>query len=113
MRPDDKVVTILWHSTPFRGDKFEDAWRPAAEAVLDYGATFWAFFRSSDDPADFTQIAIFPDKQSWERYWYSEQISEARAEAGGLFEVPVLPIWHRVIDTGGISEAAAPELEQA
>jgi hypothetical protein len=111
LRRDEKVVTILWHATPFRGDKFEDVWRPAAEAVLDYGATFWALFRSSDDPLDFTQIAIFPDKTQWERYWYSEEISEARAEAAGYFEVPVLPLWHRVVDTGEIKEVAEAELE--
>ena len=105
MRRDEKVVTILWHANPFRGDKFEEAWRPAAEAALDYGASFWAFFRSTDDPNDFTQIAIFPDKRQWERYWYSEQISEARAECSGLFEVPVTPIWHRVVATGEVTPA--------
>ena len=105
MRQDDKVVTILWHATPFRGDKFEDAWRPAAAAALDYGASWWAFYRSKDDPLDFTQIAVFPDKQSWERYWYSEELAEARAEASGLFEVPVTPIWHRVVGGGELSEA--------
>ena len=107
MRENDHVVTLLWHATPFRGDKFEDAWRPAAEAALDYGATFWAFFRSQDDPLDFTQIAIFPDKQQWERYWYSEELSEARAEASGFFQVPVLPIWHRVVGAGEIEAAEA------
>ncbi len=102
MNENDSVVTILWHATPWRGDKFEDAWRPAAAAALDYGASWWAFFRSKDDPLDFTQIAIFPDKKAWDRYWYSEEISEARAEASGLFVVPVLPIWHRVVATGEI-----------
>jgi hypothetical protein len=102
MNEGDKVVTILWHATPWRGDKFEDAWRPAAAAVLDYGASWWAFFRSSDDPNDFTQIAVFGDKQAWERYWYSEPIAEARAEASGFFEVPVTPIWHRVVSSGAL-----------
>ena len=107
MREDDSVVTILWHATPFRGDKFEDAWRPAAAAALDYGASFWAFMRSKDDPLDFTQIAIFDDKRAWERYWYSEQLAEARAEASGLFEVPVTPIWHRVVATGQLEAEGA------
>jgi hypothetical protein len=102
VREDDSVVTILWHATPFRGDKFEDAWRPVAALALDYGASFWAFFRSKDDPLDFTQVAIFDSKTEWERYWYSEEVSEARAEASGYFEVPVLPIWHRVVDTGEV-----------
>jgi hypothetical protein len=104
LRADQKVVTILWHATPFRGDKFEDAWRPVAALSLDYGASFWAFFRSTDDPLDFTQIAIFPDKKAWERYWYSEEVSEARAESSGYYEVPILPIWHRVVDTGEVVE---------
>jgi hypothetical protein len=105
MTENDSVVTILWHATPFRGDKFEDAWRPAAAAALDYGASFWAFFRSKDDPLDFTQVAIFESKLEWDRYWYSEQISEARAECSGLFEVPVTPIWHRVVATGEVTPA--------
>jgi len=105
MREGDSVVFILWHATPFRGDKFEDAWRPAAAAALDYGASWWAFYRSKDDPLDFTQVAIFEDKQQFERYWYSEQLAEARAEASGLFEVPVTPIWQRVVATGQVTEA--------
>ena len=105
MNEGEKVVTILWHATPFRGDKFEDAWRPVAAAALDYGATWWAFFRSKEDPLDFTQIAVFPDKMTWERYWYSEELAEARAECSGLFQVPVLPIWHTVVGVGAITVA--------
>ena len=100
MKPDETVYTIVWHANPFRADKFEDAWRPAAEAAIDYGATSWAFWRSKDDPSDFTQIAVFRSKLDFERYWFSEQISEARAEAQGLFQVPVLPMTFRVIDAG-------------
>jgi hypothetical protein len=103
VREGDVVVTILWHATPFRGDKFEDAWRPAAAAALDYGATYWAFLRSKDDPLDFTQIAAFRDKKAFERYWYSEQISEARAEAHGWYEVPILPVWFRVVAAGELA----------
>jgi hypothetical protein len=108
VRADDTVVLILWHANPFRGDKFEDAWRPAAAAALDYGASYWAFLRSKDDPLDFMQIAAFRDKTEFERYWFSEEIAEARAEAMGLFQVPVLPIWLRAVDAGElVSEAAA------
>jgi len=106
MRDGDSVVTILWHATPFRGDKFEEAWRPVAAAALDYGASWWAFYRSKDDPSDFTQVAIFEDKRQWERYWYSEELAEARAESSGFYEVPVLPIWHRVVGAGAIAEPA-------
>ena len=108
MREGEVIVMILWHANPFRGDKFEDAWRPAAEAALDYGASFWAFFRSTDDPNDFTQIAIFPDKKQWDRYWYSEEISEARAEAHGTYEVPLLPVWFRVVGAGELAPDDVP-----
>ena len=109
MRPDDSVVVILWHANPFRGDKFEDAWRPAAAAAIDYGANYWAFLRSKDDPLDFMQIAAFRDKTEFERYWFSEEIAEARAEAMGLFQVPVLPMWLRAVDAGELVKEAAGE----
>ena len=107
MTEGDVVVTILWHAVPFRGDKFEDAWRPAAAAALDYGATYWAFLRSKDDPLDFMQVASFGSKLEFERYWYSEEIAEARAEASGLYQVPVLPMWLRAVDAGEIASAIA------
>ncbi|MEA2396898.1 MAG: hypothetical protein QOK25_454 [Thermoleophilaceae bacterium] len=100
MRADDSVILIPWHANPFRGDKFEEAWRPAAEAALDYGATYWALLRSQEGGLDFMQIASFGSKLEFERYWYSEEISEARAEASGLYQVPILPIWLRAVDAG-------------
>lgn len=103
MRDNEVFVTILWHATPFRGDKFEDAWTPAARAALDYGASSWALMRSKDDPLDFMQLASFPDKKAFERYWYSEEMSENRAEAMGLYEVPILPVWFRVVGAGELA----------
>ena len=44
------MVQIKWVANPFRGDKFEAAWRPAAEKVLDYGATWWTFLRAASLP---------------------------------------------------------------
>jgi hypothetical protein len=104
MRAGDLVVTILWHTVPYRGDKFEEAWTPAAAAALDYGATYWSLMRSKDDSADFMQMAAFPDKKAFERYWFSEEISEARAETHGLYEVPLLPITFKAVGAGELSE---------
>ncbi len=100
MREGDVVVTITWNTVPFRGDKFEEAWRPAAAAALDYGASYWALLRGKDDSADFFQIAAFPDKKAFERYWFSEEIAEARALAQGLYQVPVLPSYWEVSGIG-------------
>jgi hypothetical protein len=104
--PGSGLVEIRWVANPFRGDKFEAAWLAASEAALDYGARSWALVRSREDPLQFVQYATFPDKVSFERYWYSEEIAEARAEASGLFQVPVLPIWYGVVGSGEPAEQA-------
>ena len=56
------LVHIPWHVNPFRGDKFAEGWAPAAEAVLDFGAVSWRFYRALDGRLDFIQDAIFPRK---------------------------------------------------
>ena len=100
-------VEIRWPINPFRGDKFADGWLPAAEAVLAFGATSWSFTRNADGRLDFLQQARFPSKAHFERYWYSEEISEARTEAAGLYQVPLLPTFHRIVGMGSMSPAAA------
>ena len=98
----DTVVEINWITNPFRAEKFAAIWQPAAEAVLDFGATGWAFLRSTDDPQHFVQLALFNRKMDFERYWYSTEISAYRVEATGLFQVPIQPVWYTVEGTGSI-----------
>ncbi len=105
---DGIVVQVAWVANPFRGEVFEAAWLPAAEAVLDYGATGWAFFRSEDGLLDFTQVAFFPTKDDWERYWYSEEISEKRAELAGYYQVPLLPSFHEIVGEGAVKPELSP-----
>ena len=100
------VVEIRWVANPFRGDRFAELWHPVAESALEYGASAYAFFRMKEDQAIFTQLAFFESKMDFERYWYSESVSDARARAAGLFQVPVLPQWHGVI--GFSSRALSP-----
>ena len=94
------VVQIRWIANPFRGDVFAEAWRPAAEAVLDYGATSWAFYRNLDGRLDFIQQAVFESKADFERYWYSERVAEARVELAGRYQVPVVPVFFEVVGQG-------------
>ncbi len=103
----DVMVQIKWVANPVRGDKFDEAWRPAAEAVLKYGATWWAFLRAADGRLDFTQLALFQDKLDFDRYWYSDEISDARALASGLYQVPVLPSYWEIRGTGALAPADA------
>lgn len=98
----DTVLEINWITNPFRAEKFRDIWLPAAEAVLDYGATGWSFIRSGDDPQHFVQLALFAKKLDFERYWYSEEITDVRVQATGLFQVPIQPVWYTVEGTGVI-----------
>ena len=100
-------VEIPWHANPLRGDRFEEAWRPSAEAALDYGATYWAFLRAHEGRLDFIQHAIFPSKLDFERYWYSEEIAEARARALGLYQQLLLPTFHEIVGVG-TAQARAP-----
>jgi hypothetical protein len=106
-KPGPYLVEIRWTANPLRGDKFEAAWAPVAEAALDYGATGWAFYRAADGKLDFIQHAVFPDKESWERYWYSDEIGAARAEASGLYQVPLLPTYHYIVGSGESSAVSA------
>ena len=101
------LCEIRWAANPFRGDAFEEAWLPAAEAAIDYGATSWAFYRATDGLLDFIQHAIFPSKAEFDRYWYSEEIVEARTKASGLYQVPILYTFHSIVGSGSAAEAPA------
>jgi hypothetical protein len=94
------LVEIRWVANPFRGDVFAEGWLPAAEAVLDYGATKWAFYRAKDGRLDFVQHAVFESKADFERYWYSERIAQVRAELAGRYQVPILPVFYEIVGTG-------------
>jgi hypothetical protein len=106
------MVIINWVANPFRGDRFEEAWRPAAEAATRYGASAWAFTRSRDDPLSFMQVAVFENKMDFDRYWFAEEIAEARVQVGGLFQVPVLPIWYECVGWGIVTNEIG-EIEAA
>ena len=97
---DPILVEIIWHANPLRGERFAAAWLPHAEATLDFGAIQWGFYRSAEGGADFIQQAIFRSKGDFERYWYSEEIAEARTENQGLFQVPLLPTFHSILGMG-------------
>jgi hypothetical protein len=103
------LVHIPWHVNPFRGDQFAAGWAAAAEAVLDYGAVSWAFYRAIDGRLDFIQEAVFPSKAHFERYWYSETIAEKRIELQGHFNVPILPEFYEIIGEGRAVSLALEE----
>jgi hypothetical protein len=103
------VVHIPWYVNPFRGDRFAEGWRPAAEAALDFGAVSWGFYRAHDGRLDFIQQATFPSKAHFERYWYSDVISEKRVEMQGYINVPVLPEFFELVGEGRALNLAQAE----
>jgi hypothetical protein len=107
------LVLIRWPINPFRGDKFAAGWLPAAEAVLDYGATEWSFCRALDGRLDFFQTALFPSKAHFERYWYSETIAEKRVELAGTYQVPLLPTFWEVLGAGEAEELSLSPVREA
>jgi hypothetical protein len=103
------LVQIIWHVNPFRGEKFAAGWAPVAEAVLDYGATSWGFYRAHDGRLDFIQQATFPTKAAFERYWYSETVSAARTELAGYYQIPLVPTFHEIVGQGEALSLAPAE----
>jgi hypothetical protein len=101
------MVEVTWQINPFRGDKFLKVWLPAAEAALDYGASYWALLRSKEGGLEFRQQAVFPTSGDFDRYWYSAEIAEARITAQGLYQVPLLPEYHTIVGAG-TTGAVAP-----
>ena len=73
-----QMVQIPWRANPFRGDRFEAAWAPAAEAVVKFGARGWAFLRSQDDPLHFDRKRARHGMQRWE-HMSPEQREQMRA----------------------------------
>lgn len=101
-KPGDTFAEINWIANPFRAEKFREIWLPAAEAVLDFGATSWALMRSGDDPQHFVQLAAFAHRMDFERYWYAEEIVDYRVQATGLFQVPIQPVWYTIEGSGAL-----------
>jgi hypothetical protein len=97
------MVVINWVANPFRGDRLEEGWAAAAAGVTKYGARAWAWNRSKDDPLSFMQVAVFENKIDFERYWFAEDTAEARVRCGGLYQVPILPVWWENVGWGVVT----------
>ena len=92
-----EVCVLDWHVAPFRADRFLDVWEPAAARMPAFGAKSWSLIRSVDDPLAFRQTSVWENRSDFERYWYSDEIEEARAQAIGYYDLPILPAWHTVL----------------
>jgi hypothetical protein len=92
-----EVCTLDWHITPLRADRWLDLWEPAAAKMPSYGARSWSLIRSTDDPLLFRQTSVWEKRGDFERYWFAEEISQARAAIIDLYDIPLLPAWHILV----------------
>ncbi len=40
---------------------------------------------------------IWESRADFERYWYSDEIGQARAAIIDLYDIPLLPAWHILV----------------
>ncbi len=92
-----EVCTLDWHIAPLRADRFLDLWEPAAAKMPAYGAKSWSLIRSIDDPLAIRQTSTWESRADFERYWFSEEIEQARGAIIDLHGIPILPAWHTLL----------------
>jgi len=91
------VCRLDWHIAPFRRDRWLEAWEPAAAKCIAYGAKSWSLTRADDDPLYFQQTMVWEDKADFERYWYSQEVADARQAVLNWYVIPLLPTWHTLL----------------
>ena len=90
-----EVNIINWHVTPFRADRWYATWRPAFERAAGLGATSHTLTRSEEDHLHFVQMTVWENRGDFERYWSSDEVSQARSGRAQLVrQAGLLPVWH-------------------
>ena len=102
------VVHIPWYATVGRGDVLADAVVEIAPLALRYGATRYEVQRSRDDRYKILHMSWFESKVDWYRYWDGPEMIEFRADNGGRYQIPVVPVWHDELTVGALAPAPEP-----
>jgi hypothetical protein len=100
------VCKLHWHISPLRGQRWLELWEPAAEKCTAYGAKSWSLTRSDDDTLAYEQTMVWEKKADFERYWYSQEIADARQAVVAWYDIPMLPEWHTLIAAQSVSSPA-------
>ena len=101
------VAVIDWRIHPFRADRWLEAWRPAAARAMAFGASEWALTRSVDDPLSFRQTSVWENREDFDRYWASDEVTIVREQVLNLYNKPLIPTWHTLIaaESGAVAPA--------
>jgi heme-degrading monooxygenase HmoA len=92
------AVQLDYIVTPFRAQRFVDRYRPAIVRPLSYGARGYLFYRGEDDPDHFVHMSFWDDRADFDRWWFSREMTDVRAATIGLYDQPLLPHWHTVLE---------------
>lgn len=92
-----EVCRLDWHVAPFRADRWLDVWESAAAKMPAYGAKSWSLTRSTEDTLSFQLSGVWEKRSDFEAYWYSDEIAAAREAVIGLYDLPLLPVWHQLV----------------
>jgi quinol monooxygenase YgiN len=92
-----EVNVIDWHIHPFRADRWYALWLPAVERASAFGATSWSLARSEDDPLHFRQTTIWDDREDFESYWSSDELSRVREQTINYFNKPLQTRWFALL----------------
>ncbi|MBS1881177.1 MAG: hypothetical protein JST31_16820 [Actinobacteria bacterium] len=92
-----EVCTLDWHIAPLRADRWLDVWEPVAAKCTAYGARSWSLTRSTEDPLKFQQTMLWDNRSDFERYWYSDEVRQAREQTIGYYDILLLPEWHTLL----------------
>jgi heme-degrading monooxygenase HmoA len=107
----EHVNFIEWRVHPFRSDRWLEAWSPALDRALAFGAKRAFLTRNYEDRLHFRQVTVWDSREDFERYWASDEIEALRQAALNYFNKPLLPVWHTMeIDlAAGGDKAQEPE----
>jgi heme-degrading monooxygenase HmoA len=95
-----EAVQLDYIVTPFRAQRFVDRYRPAIARPLSYGASSYLFYRSEEDSDHFVHMSFWEDRAGFDRWWFSREMTDVRAATIGLYDQPLLPHWHTIVDRG-------------
>jgi hypothetical protein len=96
------VVHIAWYATVFRKDDFAEAVAAAAPISLRYGATQYSVQKSLDDRYKILQMMWFESEADWYSYWEGPEMTAFRRRNMGLYQIPIIYIWHDEIAAGAL-----------
>ena len=92
-----EVNVVNWHINPFRADRWYAIWMPALERAPSFGARSFSLTRNEEDHLHFLQTTVWESRADFDRFWASDEVSEAREAAFNYFNKPVYPVWHVLI----------------